>query len=167
MRLPLLEPEFPRFPHLMTQDRIDERKTMISEFTNNVLRAEKPEFGKQSDTYFTDKIKDELSLWGALCYDMIYMNKNSRFQRQVHDISYLKGLESRVKTLQDSLQKFNIRRELERAKSMVKQKMSLKDVSAAYDRELNDPSEFRNEIGRRTEEDSKLPDGSTRIPDVA
>jgi hypothetical protein len=76
--LPSFEPEFRKFPHLMSQERIDERKQMIKEFTRSVLAEKKLEFEKQGDTYFTDKIKDELKGWGAFAYDLLYINKNSR-----------------------------------------------------------------------------------------
>lgn len=62
----------------MSQERIDERKQMIKEFTRSVLAEKKLEFEKQGDTYFTDKIKDELKGWCAFAYDLLYINKNSR-----------------------------------------------------------------------------------------
>lgn len=127
-RLPSFEPEFKKFPMLMSQERIEERKYMIAEFTKSVLQSEKLEFEKQGDTYFTDKIKNELQGWGAFTYDLIYMNKHSRLQRQIADISYMKRLEGKVKGIQDTLKQFSIRKELEKATSQLRSRVSMKNV---------------------------------------
>ena len=77
-QFPFYIPEYPEMPNIISKKKYEERKKLVEEFVDVTLHKHKFCYGQQGDTTFSDEHRENLTVWGKLCYDIIFQNRANR-----------------------------------------------------------------------------------------